>query len=362
MKVQIKDLKPNPFRDMDNYPINEEKVQSLINSINQTGFWDNILGRLGKKGYFDGWGEESQYVGKFNRKKESLDIIEGGYPVRWEWVGKIEIAYGHHRLIALQRIYKPNDHVDIPIRELDDPTMIRIMANENMEQWELNPTIIDETVKVTREFLFKHQEIVRKLDTSTLREIREFDSSNSIGSKIIVKFLGKNWKLDWINSSLVRIRMEKEGELDREAIKSLPTERAARDFAKATKNIKNTTPEQQREAAKNIIKNQSFGEFAIKSALLDEKYKDKKTKEDKEERDFIEFKTYVMGCTTEMNKLNGKLGKLLLLGEELKPNMLMYRGSTEARDFDSALHLLINILKEFLGKEETECQKQVVSK
>ncbi|MBA7554954.1 hypothetical protein ES705_47595 [subsurface metagenome] len=69
-----------------------------------------------------------------------------------------------------------------------------------------------------------------------------------------------------------------------------------------------------------------------------------------------------MGCTKEINTLNGKLGKLLLLEEELKPDMLLYRGSIEARDFDSALRLLISIIKEFLGKGETECQKQVVSK
>lgn len=315
MKVQIKDLKPNPFRDMKNYPINEEKIKSLTNSINETGFWDNILARKNN--------------------------------------GNVQIAYGHHRLVALWKIYGKTSKmvVNIPVRELDDSTMIRIMANENMEQWELNPTIIDETVKVTREFLFKHQEIVRKLDTSTLREIREFDSSNSIGSKIIVKFLGKNWKLDWINSSLVRIRMEKEGELDREAIKSLPTERAARDFAKATKNIKNTTPEQQREAAKNIIKNQSFGEFAIKSALLDEKYKNKKTKEDKEERDFIEFKNFISECTKDMKRLNEKLEQLFILKTKLNFDFGMYRDSTEAKDLDCETRILIECLKKLLGKE-----------
>ncbi|GAH85311.1 unnamed protein product [marine sediment metagenome] len=45
MKVKIKDLEPNPFRDMDHYPINPEKIESLKNSISQTGFWDNILAR-----------------------------------------------------------------------------------------------------------------------------------------------------------------------------------------------------------------------------------------------------------------------------------------------------------------------------
>ena len=65
MKVRLKDLNPNPFRDIKNYPISEEKVQSLVNSIHQIGFWDNILAR------------------KTN--------------------GRIEIAYGHHRHLALQK-------------------------------------------------------------------------------------------------------------------------------------------------------------------------------------------------------------------------------------------------------------------
>ena len=45
MKVQIKQLEPNPYRDMNNYPMDEAKVKSLIGSIQQTGFWDNILAR-----------------------------------------------------------------------------------------------------------------------------------------------------------------------------------------------------------------------------------------------------------------------------------------------------------------------------
>ena len=353
MKVQIKDLKPNPFRDMENYPINEEKVQSLVNSINQTGFWDNILGRLGKKGYFDGWGEESQYVGKFNRKKESLDIIEGGYPVRWEWVGKIEIAYGHHRLIALQRIYKPNDYVDIPVKELDDPTMIRIMANENDESWGTSPKIINETVKVVKKYLEEHLEIIKSMGFRA-------PVGGRVGDTIISRFLGGNWNTTRIQNALERLGFGEYKDIDTEATEIFEKDTQARTFVKAVKEVKNVTPEQQKQTAKRIVERQDFSESGIKSALLDEKYRGKE--KGKEERDFIEFKNYVMGCTKEINTLNGKLGKLLLLEEELKPDMLLYRGSIEARDFDSALRLLISILKGFLGKGETECQKQIVSK
>src|SRR3990167_2465851 len=114
MKVQIKNLEPNPYRDMNNYPMDEAKVKSLIESIRQTGFWDNILSR--KHG------------------------------------NKYQIAYGHHRLAAIREVFKSIDFVDIPVKELDDATMIKIMANENMEAWTALPRVIDETVRVTKQF------------------------------------------------------------------------------------------------------------------------------------------------------------------------------------------------------------------
>ena len=128
MKIKIKDLRPNPFRDMKNYPINEQKVESLVNSINQTGFWDNILAR-----------------------KEN---------------GQIQIAYGHHRLLALRKVMKGTDEVDIPIKSLDDANMLKIMANENMDEWKTNPAVIDETVKAAKKFLEEHPEELEKLGCS----------------------------------------------------------------------------------------------------------------------------------------------------------------------------------------------------
>ena len=157
MKVQIKDLKPNPFRDMENYPIDSRKIESLTNSINETGFWDNILAR------------------KSN--------------------GKIEIAYGHHRLVVLKKLFKPDDFIDIPVKELDDSTMIRIMANENDESWGTSPKIINETVRVTKIFLEEHPEIVRGLLKKGAYRATDINDLNKslVGRMIISRFLGGNW-------------------------------------------------------------------------------------------------------------------------------------------------------------------------
>jgi hypothetical protein len=109
MKYKLKDIKPNPFRNIDNYPINKEKVAALRESIGQTGFWDNVVAR--------------QY---------------NGHP---------EIAYGHHRMSALREEYGPNHTIELILRPLSDEDMIKIMARENMEEWGSNAQIEMETVK-----------------------------------------------------------------------------------------------------------------------------------------------------------------------------------------------------------------------
>ena len=67
MKYQLKDVRPNPFRRSEKYPILKEKVEELVESIQTTGFWENIVGR--------------------------------------EVDGKLQVAYGHHRLEALKKVY-----------------------------------------------------------------------------------------------------------------------------------------------------------------------------------------------------------------------------------------------------------------
>src|SRR2546421_12530110 len=100
----IKDIKANPFRHIERYPIHREKVAKLRESIRQTDFWDNVVGR-------------------------SRD-------------GKAEIAYGHHRLVALKEEFGPNHKVDLIIKKLPDATMIQIMAQENMQDGESDAAVI----------------------------------------------------------------------------------------------------------------------------------------------------------------------------------------------------------------------------
>lgn len=307
MKIQIKDLEPNPFRDIKNYPIDEEKVKCLTNSINQTGFWDNILAR----------------------QKD----------------GKIQIAYGHHRLIVLQKEFKPTDVIDIPIRDLDDPTMIQVMANENHESWGMLPKVIDETIRVAKKYLEEHPEEVERLLERTKASTGAF---SEVGADIIHRFLGKNWSESRISYSLERMDLHKtkethEKHVDKKATDILPTERSARNLIRAIKQIKNVTPEQQRRAAERMVKESNLGESSAVKAILEEKYRDKP--EQKKEKIFEEF---IGECREDTDKLNKKARTLLEYEKEF--NSEYYQKTFERLDFMASIFKLIESFGLLFGR------------
>lgn len=95
--VKLKDLHPNPFRHIESYPIRPEKVEELVRSIKTNKWWNNIHARPREKGGF-------------------------------------ELAYGHHRLAALRKVYKADDEVQIMVAPLTDEQMLRYMAAENVAE------------------------------------------------------------------------------------------------------------------------------------------------------------------------------------------------------------------------------------
>jgi hypothetical protein len=112
VKLKLCDLKANPFRHLARYPLDERKIEALMGSINQTTFWDNLMARPATNGQY-------------------------------------EIAYGHNRLEALRRLKVKE--IDIPVRDLSDDDMARIMANENMEEWSHSSKIEQETIRTVVE-------------------------------------------------------------------------------------------------------------------------------------------------------------------------------------------------------------------
>jgi hypothetical protein len=100
VNVNLWEVKPNPYRHLDEYTLIPEKVEKLVESIKNTHLWANMIGR------------------------KSAD-------------GEIEIAYGHHRLAAAKVVWKNDIDKTIPIhiQNLSDDDMLIIMADENSEDW-----------------------------------------------------------------------------------------------------------------------------------------------------------------------------------------------------------------------------------
>lgn len=107
--ISVSSLVANPFRELDDYPIDRDKVDALKESIEATGFWGTIVAR--KKG------------------------------------NKYEIAFGHHRMIALQEM--GIKRCEIIVRDLSNEDMVQMMARENLEEWGTSAYIEAQTVEST---------------------------------------------------------------------------------------------------------------------------------------------------------------------------------------------------------------------
>ena len=192
MKIAIKDLKPNPFRHFDHYPINPEKVETLIASIKDTEFWGNIEARPQN--------------------------------------GHYEIAYGHHRLEAIRKL--GIKEIDIIVRKLSDHDMIKRMANENMETWKTDMNVIRETVRVAKEFLDKHPEVCSKY-------YKPEGIGHGLGRTGISNFLGGPWlqkyQQDLISEALAQLRDVEEEVVNEEHLQKLPSYRKSQAIRKAVK-------------------------------------------------------------------------------------------------------------------------------
>ena len=93
VKVSISQLRHNPFRELEDFPLDREKIDKLKESITATGFWGTIVAR--KKG--------SAY----------------------------EIAFGHHRKASLEELQTEGiigrtEKVDIIVRELTNEEIIQL--------------------------------------------------------------------------------------------------------------------------------------------------------------------------------------------------------------------------------------------
>lgn len=282
MKIKVRDVHPNPYRNIEHYPLNKEKIMALTNSIEKTGFWDNLVGR-------------------------KVD-------------GKAQIAYGHHRIEALRLAngYGYDFEFDLPIKDIDDGTMIQIMANENMQEWSHSVGVTDETVKVTKEYL-ENRPVPRDRPISG----RNKQYQNQVNSPEIADFLG--WSQGIVKESLKRLNLISEGIIEKEAVESLPTSRHADYFAKAIEKSKvKFTPQEQRQIAKEIVDSGDSRDYVkqrIEAKASEKEYGadfGKKKQKEKANQEIKEFDDELGKIADDIKELSDKFLKLKNLKDELQ--------------------------------------------
>lgn len=201
-KINIEFIKNNPNRRMDLFKIDPVKVKGLVESINQTGFWDNIMVRPFDNTLADG-------TAVMNHTEMTAALADG----RVNFSAQVfELAYGHHRLEALKEA--GIKEIDVPVKYISDEHMMRIMALENKEGWGAVLISNLETVRQAKEFLEKFLKDFRDWAdyTSTLEDPerdaimpkRRFQDAkaNGVGYRAVADFLGESW-----NATDVRIPM-----------------------------------------------------------------------------------------------------------------------------------------------------------
>lgn len=108
--VALARIVPNRYRNIKSYKISDTKVEALIQSYENSGFWDgSIQGRP--------------------------------HPTK---KGKIEIAFGHHRIEAARRAKL--GEIGIVVSRLSDADMLHMMADENREEFKHDALVSVETI------------------------------------------------------------------------------------------------------------------------------------------------------------------------------------------------------------------------
>ncbi len=225
--VPLADIEKNPSRHYETYALQSLKIEELKESIKETGFWENIVGR---------------------RRQDR----------------KVEIAYGHHRIRAAKMLGL--ETVPIIIKDLSDDLMRQMMIRENREQWGCIPAAIDDAVEAARDYLEKNPDEAKRV----LKEVRPNVKRVRLGAPAIAAYTG--FPETTVDLSLQRLGMVERGEVDREALNKMPHQEAAKRFAQQVlmrSSREKIPPDQQRRLADRILEQGRFGEPSIEQVFME---------------------------------------------------------------------------------------------
>lgn len=231
MKILVSQIVPNKFRDMTKYPIDRAKVDALKESISQTSFWDNLLARP-QDNVIDPALLGGQSVTSYLESLKAAYTEEGPlFPV--------ELSYGHHRWQAVVEL--GIEVIDIPVKEIEDKTQLKIMANENRGDWSANMGVILETVRQARQFLLDSVNEYPTYDEYAAAGNGFFSKeqfvqipAQGVGFKSVQKFLGETWSERDVRMAVATLKDLDAGIYEQEQVLAFPSLSVLGGFSKLT--------------------------------------------------------------------------------------------------------------------------------
>jgi len=207
MKIKVKDLEANPFKNYTKYPLDRTKIRDLKISIKENGFWGGLL------------------VRKHPTKK-----------------GKYQMAFGHHRHQTAKEL--GIKEIDCMVHDLSDDDMLHRMFAENHETWGMLPVGIIQNVESARDRL---ADILEKNTWEDLGEntkmlwTDEFQflqtKGHGVGRTTILNYLGGLYNENEVKTAL-NILSEPENGISVDAAKQLQSMSHVRYFRAAVNKYK----------------------------------------------------------------------------------------------------------------------------
>ena len=302
-KVKLSDIQPNPFRRLDLYPLDKAKIAVLKSSMDRTDFWSNVVAR--------------------------------------ERAGKFQIAYGHHRIEAAREAFGKRAEVSIIVRDLDDATMLKIMAADNSDAYNMSPGFILETVGAARKFVGRR--VSGRTGTPGSHKF----------NKELAKFL--DWPAERVGQALAQLVAIDAEDLSRQAVELLPTQKAATALHRAVREAKKEgkpIPKCEQVAiAKRAAKvTEGSAPEAVKREIFEHKYPAASEAKLKRLED-------VVGDTARLlRNVSLNLEKILTAKSDLYSDV--YRKTLEVNYLMTALRKVIGQGGELLREDEHHAEKE----
>ena len=336
MKIAIKDLEPNPFKNLEKYPIDKERVAKLKGSIEGLKFWKGLVCRP--------------------------------HPTK---EGKYQLAFGHHRIEVMKEL--GHTTISMTVLNYNDDEMLLAMAEENRDSGQSSDILnVVEQAKKRLDDEFRKYKLIKDLPIRLINLLAERNQNSlanarrGVGRDTILKYLNKNktkWTTDDIEFALSILNNP--DTIDEEAIVKFTVPYQAKEFKEAITSKKHLIPKKkQKEIADKVIKEQNkrkvekkkgvpSGGRAIKQIVKDI-IEPKKKKSD----DFHKAETAIENIENLSKKLVTNIAQLKELLSKMNVTQI---AGINVLGAEIALRDLINEFKKF-EIEQKKKSKQITGK